>query len=62
VRGRARLMVGEEEADAATGTLIFVPAEVFRTAVALEDDTIVFVVGGWIGEVFESAGWDVGAE
>jgi len=62
VRGQARFTVGEEEADADAGTLVFVPAEVFRTAVAVEDGTIVFVVGGWIGEAFESAGWDVGAE
>jgi mannose-6-phosphate isomerase-like protein (cupin superfamily) len=62
VRGHARFTVGEEEEDSDAGTLVFVPAEVFRTAVAVEDGTIVFVVGGWIGEAFESAGWDVGAE
>ena len=58
VRGRAQFTVGQEEADAPAGTLVFVPPEVFRTAVATEDGTIVFVVGGWIGEAFESAGWD----
>jgi oxalate decarboxylase/phosphoglucose isomerase-like protein (cupin superfamily) len=61
VRGRASFTVGEEEAEAPAGTLVFVPAEVFRTAVAAEDDTIVFVVGGWVGEAFTSAGWDEGA-
>jgi tetratricopeptide (TPR) repeat protein len=58
VRGRARFTVGEEEAEAPAGTLVFVPAETFRTAVAAEDNTIVFVVGGWIGEAFETGGWD----
>jgi tetratricopeptide (TPR) repeat protein len=58
VRGRARFTVGEEEADAPAGTLVFVPAETFRTAVAAEDDTVVFVVGGWIDEAFETGGWD----
>jgi tetratricopeptide (TPR) repeat protein len=58
VRGRARFTVGEEEADAPAGTLVFVPAETFRTAVAAEDNTVVFVVGGWIGEAFETGGWD----
>jgi tetratricopeptide (TPR) repeat protein len=58
VRGRARFTVGEEEAEAPAGTLVFVPAEVFRTAVAAEDDTVVFVVGGRIGEAFEVGGWD----
>jgi tetratricopeptide (TPR) repeat protein len=50
--------VGEDEAEAPAGTLVFVPAEVFRTAVAAEDDTVVFVVGGRIGEAFEVGGWD----
>src|SRR5512133_4316994 len=58
VRGRARFTVGEEEAEAPAGTLVSVPAETFRTAVAAEDDTIVFAVGGWIDEAFEAGGWD----
>src|SRR4030095_10021120 len=58
VRGRARFTVGEEETEVPAGTLVFVPSEVFRTAIAEEDGTIVFVVGGWIGEAFEAGGWD----
>jgi len=58
VRGRATFTVGDEEADAPAGTLIFLPAEVFRTAVAAEDGTIVFVVGGTVGAAFHSSGWD----
>ena len=58
VRGRATFTVGEEEAEAPTGTLVFVPPEVFRTAIAAEDGTIVFVVGGTAGEAFGSDGWD----
>jgi hypothetical protein len=58
VRGRARFTVGGEEAEASAGMLVFAPPQVFRTAVAAEDDTIVFVVGGAIGEAFSSAGWD----
>jgi len=53
VRGRARFTVGEEEAEAPAGTLVFVPPEVFRTAVAAEEGTIVFVMGGTVGEAFE---------
>ena len=53
VRGRARFTVGEEEAEAPAGTLVFVPPEVFRTAVAAEEGTVVFVVGGAVGEAFE---------
>ena len=58
VRGRARFTVGEEAADAPAGTLVFVPPEVFRTAVAEEDGTIVFAVGGSVGEAFNAGGWD----
>jgi len=58
VRGRATFTVGDEEADAPAGTLVFLPAEVFRTAVAAEDGTIVFVVGGTDGAAFHSSGWD----
>ena len=58
VRGRATFTVGEETADAPAGTLVFVPAEVFRTAAAEEDGTIVFAVGGTVGEAFEAGGWD----
>ena len=58
VRGQARFTVGEEEAEAPAGTLVFVPPEVFRTAGAAEDGTIVFVVGGSVGEPFDPAGWD----
>jgi tetratricopeptide (TPR) repeat protein len=61
VRGRARFTVGEEEAEAPAGTLVFVPPEVFRTAVASEDGTIVFVVGGTVGEAFDADGWDSAA-
>lgn len=58
VCGRARFTVGEEEAEAPAGTLVYVPPEVFRTAVAADDGTIVFVVGGSVGEAFEAGGWD----
>jgi tetratricopeptide (TPR) repeat protein len=58
VRGRATFTVGEETADAPAGTLVFVPPEVMRTAVAAEDGTIVFVTGGSVGQAFNAGGWD----
>jgi quercetin dioxygenase-like cupin family protein len=58
VRGRATFTVGEEEADAGPGTLVFLPPGDFRTAVAAEDGTIVFVVGGTVGEAFNPSGWE----
>lgn len=58
VRGRATFTVGDETADAPAGTFLFVPAEIYRTAAAEEDGTIVFVVGGTVGEAFNAGGWD----
>jgi hypothetical protein len=58
VRGRATFTVGDESADAPAGTLVFVPPELMRTAVATEDGTMIFVAGGTVGEAFEAGGWD----
>jgi tetratricopeptide (TPR) repeat protein len=58
VRGRASFTVGNETADAPAGTFVFVPPEVFRSAAAEEDGTIVFAVGGIVGEAFNAGGWD----
>jgi tetratricopeptide (TPR) repeat protein len=58
VRGGARFTVGDETGYAPAGTLVFVPPEVFRTAVAEEDDTIVLAVGGTVGQPFEGGNWD----
>jgi tetratricopeptide (TPR) repeat protein len=58
VRGSARFTVGEEEAEAPAGTLVFVPSGVFRTAAAVEDGTVVYVMGGAAGEAFNVGGWD----
>jgi mannose-6-phosphate isomerase-like protein (cupin superfamily) len=58
VRGRASFVVGDETKDAPAGSLIFVDAGHHRTATAEEDGTIIFVVGGTIGEAFDGGGWD----
>lgn len=58
VRGRARFTVGDESADAPAGTLVFVPAQVHRTAVAEEPATIVLAVGGTVGQASEATGWE----
>jgi tetratricopeptide (TPR) repeat protein len=57
VVGRATFTVGEETADVPAGTLVFVPPEVYRTATAEEDGTIVFAAGGTVGEAFNAGGW-----
>jgi len=58
VRGRATFTVGDEAADAPAGSLVFVPPQVYRTATAEEDGTIIFVVGATICEAFQAGGWD----
>jgi tetratricopeptide (TPR) repeat protein len=58
VRGRATFTVGEETADTPAGSLVSVPPKVYRTATAEEDGTIVFAVGGTVGEAFNAGGWD----
>jgi tetratricopeptide (TPR) repeat protein len=58
LRGRATFTVGDETADAPAGTVVFVPPEVFRTAVAEEDETIVLAVGGTVGQAFSGGNWD----
>jgi len=58
VRGRAKFTVGAETGDAPKGTVVYVPPEVHRTAVAEEDGTVVLAVGGRIGEPFRGGAWD----
>lgn len=58
LRGRATFTVGEETADASAGTLVFVPPETHRTAVAEEDGTIVLAIGATVGQPFEGGNWD----
>jgi hypothetical protein len=58
LRGRATFTVGGKTADAPTGTLVFVPPKVFRTAVAEEDETIVLAVGATVDKAFVGGNWD----
>jgi tetratricopeptide (TPR) repeat protein len=58
VRGHATFTVGDETGDASQGTVVYVPPEVHRTAVAEEDGTIVLAVGGRVGEPFRGGNWD----
>jgi hypothetical protein len=58
MRGRATFTVGEEKADVPVGAIVHVPPEVFRTAEAAEDGTVVLAVGGRIGQPFRGGNWD----
>ncbi|HYF25982.1 MAG TPA: tetratricopeptide repeat protein [Baekduia sp.] len=58
VRGRARFDLGEV-VEAAAGELVFLPdPDLRRRAVALDDDTVVFAVGGWAGRPYQPLPWE----
>ncbi len=56
--GRATFTVGGEELDAPPGTLLFVPPDVRRTAVAAEPETVVLALGGEAGRAFSPSAWE----
>jgi mannose-6-phosphate isomerase-like protein (cupin superfamily) len=58
VRGRATFTLGQDQHEAPAGTLVFVPPDTHRAAVAAEDGTIVLAVGATRGEPFAVHGWD----
>lgn len=58
VRGRATFTVGDETADAPAGTLVHVPPDTLREALAAEPDTIVLALGAKPGEAYEPKPWE----
>jgi tetratricopeptide (TPR) repeat protein len=59
VRGRARFTLDGEEVDAPAGTIVFIrDHEVRRGAVAEDEGTVVFAVGGFPGKAFEVSAWE----
>jgi hypothetical protein len=59
VRGCARFTIAAEMIDAAAGAVVFVSDPTTRrSAVALDDDTIVLAVGGWPDRPFKPAPWE----
>ena len=57
-RGRARFELDGEQVDAPTGTFVFVPRGVKRTAYAEEPGTTLIAVGGTPGEAYEPSGYE----
>jgi mannose-6-phosphate isomerase-like protein (cupin superfamily) len=57
VRGRARFTCGGDDVELGAGDLLYVAPEVVREAVALEDATLVFMVGGVPGS-YKPFGWE----
>ena len=58
LRGRATFQLGDDEIDAAPGTLVFLQPGTRRGAVATEDDTFILAVGAKPGVVFEPSPWE----
>jgi Cupin domain len=58
LRGRATFTVAGETIDAPAGTLVHVPPNTLREAVAAEEGTIVLAAGAKPGEAFEPKGWE----
>ncbi|MGZ4194927.1 MAG: TPR end-of-group domain-containing protein [Solirubrobacteraceae bacterium] len=60
-RGRARFELDGEQVQAPTGTLVFVPPSVKRTAFAEEPGTTIIALGGTPGKAYEPAGFEIWA-
>jgi mannose-6-phosphate isomerase-like protein (cupin superfamily) len=58
VRGCVRFTVGEETSETGPATVVYVPPDTTRQAVALEPDTLVVAIGGKRGEAFEPKSWE----
>jgi hypothetical protein len=61
LRGRAVFELDGERQDAPTGTLVFCPPNVKRTAFAEEPGTTLLALGGKVGSAYAPNGWDVWA-
>jgi tetratricopeptide (TPR) repeat protein len=59
IAGRATFTVGSDEFDAPVGTLVYVPGEERRKAVAAEPGTQVLAVGATRGKAFEASDWEL---
>jgi tetratricopeptide (TPR) repeat protein len=61
VRGRAMVELDGDRVAAPTGTFVFAPPGVKRTAFAEEPETTVIALGGTPGKAYEPAGWELWA-
>jgi len=59
--GRARFEIDGDRVVAPTGTFVFVPPGVMRTAFAEEAETTLIVLGGAPGQAHEPDGWELWA-
>ena len=57
IRGRVRFTIGEETFEPGPATVVYVPPDTTREAVAIEPETLVVAVGAKPGEAFEPNSW-----
>lgn len=57
--GRARFEIDGEAVDAPSGSLVFVPPGVKRTAFAEEAGTTILAIGATPGKAYEASGWEL---
>jgi mannose-6-phosphate isomerase-like protein (cupin superfamily) len=58
ISGRVRFTIGAEVFDAGPETVVYVPPDTVREAVATEPETLVVAVGAKPGEAFETKSWE----
>ncbi len=58
IRGRARFRCGPDELEVGPGEVLVVEGHVPRAATALEDSTLVLMVGGVSGEAYVMPDWN----
>jgi quercetin dioxygenase-like cupin family protein len=58
VRGRVRFTIGEETFEPGPATVVYVPPDTTREAVAVEPETLVIAIGAQPGEAFEPKSWE----
>jgi quercetin dioxygenase-like cupin family protein len=58
VRGRVRFTIGEETFEPGPATVVYVPPDTTREAVAVEPETLVVAIGAKPGEAFEPKSWE----
>jgi tetratricopeptide (TPR) repeat protein len=61
LQGHAVFELDGQRADAPSGTVVFAPPGVKRTAFAEEPGTTIVVVGGTPGKAYEASGWELWA-
>ena len=59
MRGRAVFEIGGDRVDAPTGTFVFAPPGVERTAFAQEAGTTILALDATAGEAYEPRGWEL---